>query len=182
MESALVAALKHLAFGKQTRPSHEDIEATVQKLTSILEQAQAIGHAHVHGDDEQRGMAWGGKFVNLAQSAWDIVTTFVQRIADWISEQDAEGLSEDEIEAEVDSLAETVASVEVPSAIEQAVMDGLQEQGVMQIRWIAQPDACEHCRANADMGVVDIGTDFNGDTFPPAHPHCRCSLGTADEE
>lgn len=169
----MVKALREL-FAASRHPSHDDKEAAAQTLTSIIEHAQEIGHAHAAGE---RSIAWGGKFTNALNSAWNIVTNFVSRISDWIGRQDVDTLTAEDVVAEVGTLAETVASVEVPSAIEQEVLETLQDQGVMMIRWIAQPDACEHCQANADMGSVPIGTDFNGDTFPPAHPRCRCSLG-----
>lgn len=176
----MVVILREL-FAKSKHPSHDDKESAAGMIASIIRQAQDIGHAHAQ-DEQQRSIAWGGKFQNALSSAWDIVSNFVQRIGDWISGQDASDLSEEDIIAEVDSLAETVASVEVPSAIEQEVMDTLQSQGLMQIRWVAQPGACDHCQANAGMGSVPIGTDFNGDTFPPAHPRCRCSLGLPGDD
>lgn len=175
----MVTTLREL-FAKSRAPSHDDKESAVQVLASLIEQAQAIGHAHAT-DERERGIAWGGKFSNALSSAWNIVNTFVQRIVGWMSEQDPEDLSEDEIEEQVDTLAQTVSSVEIPTAIEQEVMDELERQGVLYIRWIAQPGACTQCQANADMGNVPIGTDFNGDVFPPAHAHCRCSLGMGDE-
>lgn len=176
----MVSVLREL-FAKTKTPSHDDKEAAAQTLASIIEQAQAIGHAHAEQDSHERSIAWGGKFTDALSSAWNIVTNFVQRITDWMAGQDAADLSEQDIIDKVDSLAEDVSSVEVPTAIEGAIMEELQSQGLMMIRWIAMPGACPHCQANADMGSVPIGTDFNGDVFPPAHPHCRCSLGIGDE-
>lgn len=179
----MVTALREL-FAKSRQPSHEDKESAVQVLASIIEQAQAIGHEHAQSEME-RGIAWGGKFSNALNSAWDIVNNFVSRIAEWISEQvssdTGEELSEDDIAAEVDSLASTVAGVEVAAAIEQEVMDELQSQGFLQIQWYAQPGACPRCKANADMGAVPIGTDFGGIAAPPAHSNCRCSIGTPNQ-
>lgn len=176
----MVTTLREL-FAQSRMPSHDAKESAAQSIAAIIEQAQAIGQTHAQDEHQERSIAWGGNFRNTLGSAWDIVNNFVQRIADWMSDQDAEELSEDEIVAEVDTLAETAASVEVPAAIEGAVMDGLQAQGLMTIRWIAQPDACDKCRALAEMGSVPLGTDFDGVAFPPLHAHCRCSLGTGDE-
>lgn len=178
----MVIALREL-FAKSKTPSHDDKESAAHVLASIIEQAQAIGRAHASEEAHERGMSWGGSFVNALSSAWDIVSNFVQRIGDWISGQEADGVdvSEDDIIAEVDSLAETAASVEVASAIEQEVMDTLQSQGILAIRWIAQPGACEFCQSQAAMGSVPIGTDFGGYPYPPAHPWCRCSLAMGEE-
>ena len=176
----MVTTLREL-FAQRKAPGHDDKEAAVQQIAALIEQAHAIGHAHATSETHERGIAWGGKFQNALNSAWDIVSNFVSRIADWIAGQDADDVSKEDIIAEVDTLAQTVASVEIPSAIEQEVMEELQAQGTIQIRWIAQPGACAHCQANADMGSVPIGTDFNGDVFPPAHAHCRCSLALGDD-
>jgi hypothetical protein len=176
----MVTAL-HELFAKSKQPSHEDQESAAHTLASIIEQAQAIGHAHAA---QERGIAWGGNFSNALSSAWDIVTNFVGRMKDWITGQESGGadLSEDDVVAEIDSLASTVAGVEVASAIEQEVLDSLQSQGFMQIAWIAQPGACPLCVANAEASPLPIGSEWpSGDTIPPAHPHCRCSIGSAGD-
>lgn len=175
----MVAALREL-YAKSKHPSHEDKESAAHILAEIIQQAQQIGHEHA-----ERSIAWGGKFTDVLSSAWNIVTNFVSRIAGWISDQmngdTGEELSQDEIADEIESLAETVAGVEVAAAIEQEVMDTIQLQGFDQIQWYAQPDACPACKAKADMGAVPIGTDFGGVATPPAHAHCRCSIGTPNQ-
>lgn len=177
----MVKALREL-FAKSKHPSHDDKESAAHTLASIIEQAQAIGHAHAQ-DEHERSIAWGGKFTDALSSAWDIVSNFVQRIGDWISGQNPEDLTEGAIVDQVDTLAETVSSVEVPSAIEGAVMDSLQSQGFLTIAWIAQPGACERCLANAAASPLPIGSEWpSGDTIPPVHPHCRCSIGVPANE
>lgn len=171
----MVAALREI-FAKTRHPSQEDKEATVQTLAHIIEQAKAIGHAHVHAE-EQRGLAWGGNFVNALSSAWDIVSNFVARIVDWFAGQ-GDGVSEDEIEAEVESLAERVAGFEVAAAVESEVLSELYFTGVLMVRSIAQPGACQLCLDKAAMGSQPIN-DFEP---PPYHSHCRCSAAPADEE
>lgn len=179
----MVAALREI-FAKSKHPSHDDKEAAAHVLADIIQQAQQIGHEHAT-DELERSIAWGGRFTDALSSAWQIVSNFVQRIADWISEQvsgdSGAELSEDDVVAEVDSLASTVAGVEVAAAIEEEVMDTIQAQGFDQIQWYAQPDACKACRARADLGPVPIGTDFNGVATPPGHGGCRCSIGTPNQ-
>lgn len=179
----MVAALREL-FAKSKHPSHEDKESAAHVLADIIQRAQVIGHEHAT-DELERSIAWGGRFTDALSSAWDIVSNFVSRIADWISEQvsgdTGAELSQDDVVAEVDSLASTVAGVEVAAAIEEEVMDTLQSQGFLQIQWYAQPDACATCKAKADMGAVPIGTDFGGVATPPAHSSCRCSIGTPNQ-
>ncbi len=143
-------------------------------LASLIEQSQAIGHAHA-ASAEQRAVAWGGKFVNALSSAWDIVNTFVQRIVDWMSGQSPEDLSEEDIQAEVDTLSERVGSFEIAAAIEQEVVDTLAAQGATLMVSIAQPGACTPCLERADADPVPIG-DFEP---PPYHGSCRCSSEAA---
>lgn len=176
----MVAALRHLPFGKQSKPAHDDVQATAEKLASILQEAQAIGRAHA-GEELERGINWGGGIKNLLDRAWNIATTFIGRITGWISGRGDGDVAQEDIDAEVISLAETVASVEVPTAIEEEVLATLQRQDFMTIQWYAQPGACAACQARADMGPVPIGTDFNGVAIPTAHPHCRCSIGAPAE-
>jgi hypothetical protein len=174
----MVAALREL-FAKSRHPSQEDKESAAQMLSSILEQAQAIGHAHAT-DEVERAIAWGGKFQNVLSSAWNIVTNFVNRIAQWFAQQEATGedITEQDIEDKIDSLAETVAGVEVAAAIEEDVQLSLYLAGVALVKSIAQPGACKFCLNKAAADPVPI------DEFepPPYHSRCRCSTAPADEE
>jgi len=70
----------------------------------------------------------------------------------------------------------TIATTEMARATSVASLDSYKEFGLEQVEWLAL-DPCEICAANADQGAVDVGTEFDsGDTEPPAHPNCRCSL------
>lgn len=173
--------LKSLKFDTDTQPSQADQARVAQEIADLLQRAKAIGHTHA-SDEAQESHAWGGSFSDMWQSARDIVSNFVQRVVDWFSGQDEEDLTDEEIQAEVDSLAETVGDTEIASAIESAVMDELTNQGFMQIAWIAQPGACPMCMENAAASPLPIGSTWpSGDTIPPAHPRCRCSIGAPSE-
>lgn len=174
----MVKALSSLHFKHGNAPSSKEQERVVKELADILEQAAHIGQAHAQSILE-RGIAWGDGS-NPLSAAWNIVTHFVSRILSWFSEQDPEEVTEEDIEAEVEDLAEKVADVEVAAAIEIAVLDTLQAQGETEVRSIAQPGACARCQANADQGPIPIGTAFaSGDTTPPYHGSCKCQLSTA---
>lgn len=168
----MVTALREL-FAKSAQPSQEDKESAAHTLASILEQARAIGHAHA-AQEEQRGIAWGGKFTDVLGSAWNIVEAFVQRVREWFSRQTE--VSEEDVEAEVASLAERVASVEVAAAIESEVLRELTLAGVLLVKSMAQPGACEPCQSKAEEDPVPID-DFDS---PPYHGSCRCSTVPAD--
>lgn len=175
----MVSVLREL-FAKSKHPSHDDKESAASMIASIIRQAQDIGHAHAAQDEHERSIAWGGKFTDALSSAWNIVTNFVQRIAEWFTKQESSGadITEQDIIDKVDSLAEQVGSVEVHAAIEQSVWETLYFAGVKMMRSIAQPGACEACQAKADEGPVPID-DFEP---PPYHGRCRCSGAPADEE
>lgn len=172
----MVAVLREL-FAKSKQPSHEDRESAAHMLASIIEQAQAIGRAHAAAETQERTIAWGGKFVNALQSGWDIVSNFVQRIADWLSGPDGADASEDEIATEIETLADHVGGFEVSAAIEQEIVDTLQAQGVGMMHSIAQPGACGPCLDKAAADPVPI-SDF---IPPPYHNRCRCSSASADQ-
>jgi hypothetical protein len=162
-------------FVHAPQPNYEDKESAAQQVMSLLEQARAIGHAHA-SDELERSSTWGGNFGDALSSAWQIVNMFVSRIADWFTAQDGD-VSEEDIQAQVDDLAETVAGTEVAGAIEQEVMDALSAQGVLMMRSVPQPGACDTCMTIAGAGPLPIA-DF---VAPPYHPHCACSSAPADE-
>lgn len=174
----MVSVLNSLTFSKSAQPSHEDQESAAERIASIIDAAQRIGHEHAAGGAHERAIAWGGRFQDAMSSAWAIVTNFIQRIKDWVSGQDADALTEDDIEEEVDSLAGRVASVEVHAAIEEEVWQTLYLAGVSMVRSIAQPGACQLCLDKAAQGAMPIN-DF---TPPPYHGSCRCNTASADEE
>lgn len=158
----------------------------MQTLVGILEQAQAIGREHARDEAHERGISWGGNFGNLLSSAWDIVTNFVSRIGDWVASWKTEHAGQEPTEAEtqekIEGLANTVANVEVQSAVEQAATESLRGQGHRTKKWHIQPGACAVCKANAAQGSIPIGEQFeSGDEQPPAHDKCGCSVGPGDE-
>lgn len=175
----MVAALREI-FAKSKQPSHEDKETAANILADIIEQAQAIGRAHTNDETHDRAIAWGGKFQQVLSSAWNIVTNFVNRIAEWFTDQKTTGedITEADITDKVESLAETVAGVEVAAAIEEEILRELTFVGVSMVKAIAQPDACDECKERAEAGAQPID-DFEP---PPYHSRCRCSTAPADEE
>lgn len=172
-------ALKSLNFPRGKAPSHAEQERVAQALKDILQTAQDIGQARAQEGSTEEGIAWGtGR--NPLQSAWNIVTNFVEKIVSWWQGlgDDVEDITDADIEAEIDSEAELVGDFEVHSAIEQAVMDELEAQGVGEMSSIAQPGACERCQTNADESPIPIGDSFpsTGDSVPPYHNRCRCQI------
>jgi hypothetical protein len=75
------------------------------------------------------------------------------------------------------SRALTIATTEMNRATSQATIDTYNELGLEMIEWFAL-EGCEDCEANAEAGPQPIDNpDFpSGDTEPPAHTNCRCSI------
>jgi 2'-5' RNA ligase len=77
-------------------------------------------------------------------------------------------------------VAEGAAMDQVTGASAQAAMDTYPENGVEYSLWLTDPAAgivCPVCLDNEAEGRVPLGQPFSsGDTMPPAHPRCNCSL------
>lgn len=70
-----------------------------------------------------------------------------------------------------------IATTEMSRAMNVAAIERYQQWGVEQVEWLGA-DPCDTCEENVDGGPVDIGDVFpSGDSEPPAHTNCRCSLG-----
>lgn len=69
-----------------------------------------------------------------------------------------------------------IAQTEMSRAVSQATTDRYTEAGVEQVEWlVAEP--CEVCAENNEASPVPLGSEFpSGDTEPPAHPNCMCTL------
>jgi hypothetical protein len=74
-------------------------------------------------------------------------------------------------------------------AVSVATVDAYKDFGVEQYEWLSL-DPCEICGGNSDAGPIAMGEEFpSGDTEPPAHPNCRCTVlpviqdgGSPDEQ
>lgn len=90
------------------------------------------------------------------------------------------GMVSDWIEAK-GNRADTIAGDVVARAFNQGTRDAGKTAGIQGKRWMIEPDACEVCVENSDMGAIDMDAPFSsGDWEPPAHPNCRCSLDLVD--
>lgn len=76
--------------------------------------------------------------------------------------------------------AALIAQTEMSRAVSVASRELYQDSGVTQVDWLVA-EGCSDCQDNADASPIDIGTEFpSGDTEPPAHPNCMCSLAPAE--
>lgn len=122
---------------------------------------------------------------NAAARIAGIDETTRKRIADIINKGLQDNLSPREIAQnlraelkgwtdpeKVNSRAATIARTETAHANREAGRDTAAEVGAEGQEWIAQPDCCDDCQENADMGVISIDDDFPNDD----HPNCRCDI------
>jgi hypothetical protein len=69
-----------------------------------------------------------------------------------------------------------IAQTEMSRAVSVASRDLYETSGVEQVEWLVAI-GCEDCQDNADASPIGINETFpSGDTEPPAHPNCICSL------
>jgi hypothetical protein len=84
--------------------------------------------------------------------------------------------------AESPARAMTIATTEMARGMMVATMDTYNDYGVGQVEWIGI-DPCESCAENEDAGPIALGDAFpSGDTEPPAHPNCRCTISPVIED
>lgn len=79
-----------------------------------------------------------------------------------------------------------VARTEIIRANNNGHMAAFAASGVVtQKEWSTAEDGdtCEVCQGNADQGPIGLNDDFDsGDSEPPGHPNCRCTLVPVVEE
>ena len=87
-----------------------------------------------------------------------------------------------ELSANIDSLlsdserALNIAQTEMSRAVSVAARDQYENSGVEMVEWLVA-EGCDDCQENADVSPILIDDTFpSGDTEPPAHPNCMCSL------
>ncbi len=80
-------------------------------------------------------------------------------------------------------IIETVVDRHLTEIYGEATLDGLDDQGVGEVRWVlGEETRCPEgmCRANQDEGAVELGSDFpSGHAVPLAHEGCTCALEPA---
>ena len=72
-----------------------------------------------------------------------------------------------------------IAITEITRSSGLAALVGYRQAGVTQGRWALDPsvNTCPACIGNAAAGPRPIGAPYpSGDSYPPVHPRCRCSV------
>jgi len=110
-----------------------------------------------------------------------IERTMIDQIGTRLAEGKRQGLSiqdmADSLSGVIDNPARalTIATTEVSRAVNTSAQTRYQEAKLTKNQWMGI-DPCDTCAQN-DGEIVEIGAPFaSGDTQPPAHPNCLCTL------
>jgi hypothetical protein len=110
-----------------------------------------------------------------------IERTLIDQIGTRLAEGKRQGLSiqdmADSLSGVIDNPARalTIATTEVSRAVNTSAQTRYQEAKLTKNQWMGI-DPCDTCAMN-DGEIVEIGAPFaSGDTQPPAHPNCLCTL------
>lgn len=123
----------------------------------------------------------GAYQLTAAILAADLLETTIGRISELESDEDVRQQFRDW----EGSRAESIATNEISKAfhaggadVASDMSDAWEETGSYVTKtWVTEDDPCDICQENADMGPLSEDEQFaSGDSEPPAHPACRCSI------
>ena len=119
--------------------------------------------------------------IDIKSLLGDIYQSALDRLGNTMADGIASGLNVDQIassiEDQVSANAYMIANTETARATSAATMDTYDENDVEKFNWLAEDDACQTCRDNADDGPYNVGsqgTDDSDAPEQPEHPNCRC--------
>lgn len=134
-----------------------------------------------------------------------LLRTFNKETVDFIKASISEGLKNGETREQIANRlravyddatgyrAKRLAETEIHKTVNQGIAEGYRQAGIEYMRWVANPGACEYCRA-MDGTITRIGIPFlqagttltgtEGGTYTlgvvaahaDLHPNCRCTL------
>ncbi len=181
-------------------PPDEALSEATDTIAAILKEAVELGHAiaaEATGTTTttataQRGIVGSVFGDNLVARATQIVSGVIGSLVSTVQslfaafrgsnsgtpiDDNAVGEVSDDVTEWAGGYVDTVGITEVTDVIEETVFIDWGNQGIPEIIWVTEPDACPLCQDNADADAIPYGTEFpGGDGYPPAHPRCRCHL------
>jgi hypothetical protein len=181
LAKAIAAFIAHAKVTKDGAEPPGETEQTklLHSITDALEAAVDEGKC-IAGQDE-RGLVSAAK--NLAGRAVKIVGGIIEQIKDKAAQlihdsKDSVGIGD--VQSNLVDWAkhysEVVSVTEIHSTVEEAVLDTWKEQGVTKVYWVADEDACELCKKNAEASPIAIDATWpDGSNAPPGHANCRCT-------
>ena len=112
----------------------------------------------------------------------DINNTTYDRLGTQLSTAMAQGLTNDQTAALLEGVMNDparslmIARTETARASSVAARNLYETSGVEYVEWLVA-EGCDDCKENEDASPIPIDATFpSGDSEPPAHPNCMCSL------
>ena len=186
--------------------SDEELEGVVAILIAALLRSGELGIKFVDVDDITEFILQQATRDAIFDSTKRLLKSFNEETALKIQKAIAAGLAEGEDVAALSKRIEAIykdakgyratriANTEAHKAVNQGVAEAYSQAGYRRVKWVANPGACEFCRA-MDGTIKEIGTPFiptgasiqgeeGGEylnnyvdiTYADAHPNCTCYL------
>lgn len=174
------------------------IRDTSDSIIGYLSDAQADGTQRVIAEvmdeglsvDRATSMLLDGDLIGLTPRDVNAVFNFLRRQQEaGVSLSEADQQAVEYTQRLLASRAQTIARTEMNRASTQgklsmwlqAMEDGDLRMGSLK-EWVAQPGCCDECE-DLDGEQVDVMDTFsNGDSGPPAHANCQCSIEIVSPE
>ena len=166
-------------------------------IMSLMATKAAVGNAN--WDDWQAGNRPAAILVNppdafsklMASRKVDIQginRTTTDRIGTILGDALSKGQSPYQISGQIKGLlndperALMIAQTEMSRAVSVSSRNTYIDREMDRVEWLPA-DPCDICAENASVGAISIDAEFpSGDTEPPAHPFCRCTLAPAEQD
>lgn len=176
--------------------AQRNIQALIDTLRSLYGQAADQGAQEASQAFEPVDVRWDpestdpsshladGVLADILRQAdmWieGLVQTQIDRIGDAIAAGVRAGMPIAQVTANVNQVvndpkrAYLIAETEYARAMTLAARATYRANGVAKVRWLAQPDCCDRCRANEAVSPIPVADAWpNGNV--PVHPSCRCA-------
>lgn|SRR5215471_14500986 len=141
-------------------------------LRNLIEDARMLGF--------QDGAEYSGKKLTDKYAAKVAKQSKRQsrELATQIAKTTRKGLKNDSAYITTSDRAITIAKHEGRKAYNKGLLEAMGGNGFGKT-WVASGDnPCDDCAENEDDDIIDMDDVFtSGDSTPPAHPNCGCSLG-----
>jgi SPP1 gp7 family putative phage head morphogenesis protein len=128
-----------------------------------------------------------GRLVDNPNAEWAITESTRDGVRQYVESAITDGWSNAKLAEELSTAyafskerSMVIARTETNMASNRGALNGYKASGVVSgVEWLTADDdrVSEECEANGDAGVLPVGAEFpSGDTAPPSHSNCRCSL------
>ena len=127
-----------------------------------------------------------GEWVENPNQKWAITETTRNGLRDLVTKAYTDGLTPAQLRKEIQGAynfskdrSKMIAITEMNRSSTQGTLAALRRSGVVEGKSILlsnDHDVDDLCDSAAEMGVIALDEDFEGEDGPPLHPQCLCSL------